>query len=363
MISQNTERDTSFLPLKKIPPAYRLTPECMKILGPEDSLKFIRARDTIVKSLPSPQAPSSTSQSNATSKETPSSSLGKQYPSRYAHLISEYKDIMYEDEFTTLCEMGAFTVQSERDEQTSPDPDDNKKILATIVKSLKGIQDNLNTAYARASFSYYHIRNLASFDDTWYFAAIDSGADSSVIGKGWYIEHHVMGPDGKPKHANLIGFNKHLSKRGLPVVCALAIVEVGTTKHLLRIHQAVYNEKADLTLLSDFQIKENGWIIDSTSRRHKSYNPDGQGHQQMQNDDGVIIPFSVRSCLMTFRIRSPTDAEMETMIPVDLTSEAPWDPTLHVDDDDVFAMTTQSTMESPTDPLVVCDPHPSESLN
>ena len=349
MMAQGAQHDGESIPLKKIPAEYRLLPQCVKILGKEKTFDFMRNRIKYLKErniLPSNDK-ANTLNTSSTSSTTPSSNLGKQYPARYAHLIQSCDD----SELEALEEIGAFAGRTEcltsDDETSETSADDSKKILATIVESIQDIQEKMHTGHARATLTHYNIRNLLAVDDTWYFAAIDNGADSSVIGKGWSIHSYVMGQNGREKRANLIGFDKNLSKRGLPVVCALAVVEVGDVKHLLRINQAVYNEKADLTLLSDFQMKEHGWLIDSTSRRHRSYNPDGTGSQQMQNDDGVIIPFSVRSCLMTFKIRKPTTDEMETMTPIDLTSDAPWDPQAHVElDDDVILLTQTSQPES-----------------
>eukprot|EP00978_Attheya_sp_CCMP212_P001993 scaffold4106_cov58-Attheya_sp.AAC.4 len=106
-------------------------------------------------------------------------------------------------------------------------------------------------------------------------------------------------------------------------------------KILLIVNQAVYNESQSLTLLSEFQLKHNDWIVDTTHKKHKSYNSSGLGSQQMEKED-TIIPFQLRSCLMTFNIRAPTDQELIDMTPITLTDENPWNPKEHDDVNETF---------------------------
>eukprot|EP00978_Attheya_sp_CCMP212_P044912 scaffold326867_cov35-Attheya_sp.AAC.1 len=50
----------------------------------------------------------------------------------------------------------------------------------------------------------------------------------------------------------------------------------------------------------------------------------------------TIIPFQLRSCLMPFNIRAPTDQELMDMPPITLTDENPWNPKEHDDVDETF---------------------------
>ena len=132
------------------------------------------------------------------------------------------------------------------------------------------------------------------------------------------------------------------------MVTAYCIAEIDKEKYLLLVNQAVYNESQSLTLLSEFQLKHNDWIVDTTSKKHKSYNPTGYGFQQMEKGD-VVIPFQLKQCLMTFNIRPPTDAELATMTPVILTDEIPWNPKDHDDTAAAFYANTVNASNSNSD--------------
>eukprot|EP00978_Attheya_sp_CCMP212_P028621 scaffold99410_cov33-Attheya_sp.AAC.1 len=119
------------------------------------------------------------------------------------------------------------------------------------------------------------------------------------------------------------------------MVSATCIAQLNDEKILLIVNQAVYNESQLLTLLSEFQLKHNDWIVDTTHKKHKSYNSSGFGSQQMEKED-TIIPFQLRSCLMTFNIRAPTDQELIDMTPITLTDENPWNPKEHDDVNETF---------------------------
>ena len=82
---------------------------------------------------------------------------------------------------------------------------------------------------------------------------IDSGADTCVIGKGWHVIADTK------RRVNVIGFDKKvILKHSLPLVSAVTIVEPDDGNQImLRIHQAVWNEDSQHTLLSDYQLREH----------------------------------------------------------------------------------------------------------
>ena len=92
----------------------------------------------------------------------------------------------------------------------------------------------------------------ASEDGIYHPAIIDNGADTCVLGKGW--ELIAKYPNRK---ANVIGFDNDIAvKRHLPIVSAITAVDVGDDTYLLRVNEAVYNESAQHSLLSDYQLRE-----------------------------------------------------------------------------------------------------------
>ena len=70
-------------------------------------------------------------------------------------------------------------------------------------------------------------------------------------------------------------------KSNLPIVSAITTVDLpdGSSVSLV-VHEGVYNETANHSLLSEFQIREFGIIIDSTCHRH------GGAQQMVIQDDG-----------------------------------------------------------------------------
>lgn len=233
---------------------------------------------------------------------------------------------------------------------------DTQAQIDQVIASVAALTERLETANilsVHASVTYYHFTGLTSLDNEWFTVALDNGADTSVLGKGWWIEDYVTGESGQPKFANLVGFDPIMRKRNLPVVSALALFQIGKFKYLLRANQAVYNDEVDLTLLSEFQVKHNNWIVDSTARHHRSYNECGHGLQQMEHieddsDAHTVIPFRLRHCLMTFNVREPTAEERQELTPIDITSPAPWHPQDQTDADDPFALRlAQYTTDAP----------------
>jgi len=264
--------------------------------------------------------------------------------------------------------------QDAQDEDDDADENRTADVIAELqadIKTLLTKAQDANILCVHANVQHYRILALASSDNRWYIVALDNGADTSVLGKGWWVQSYVMGPNGDKKYANLVGFDPIVRKCRLPMVSALGLLEIGPYKFLLRVNQAVYNEEVDLTLLSEFQVKNNNWIVDTTAKHHRSYNTCGHGLQQMEYEDeeghSTIIPFRLRNCLMTFTIREPTAQERESMTPIDITSDSPWQPQDQTDQDDIFAYRLAQYTHNPSEQYHAPDPLPetddSDSLN
>ena len=168
----------------------------------------------------------------------------------------------------------------------------------------------------------------------------DTGADTSVIGKGWRILQ-FYGPS-----ISLIGFDsKHARKKDLRLCTAETIVEHPSgSKHLVRIHQAVYNPTATSTLLSEYQLSEFGCKIDTKPKYH-TYPNGEQGSQSFTlPESSKSWIFDIDSCLMTLPHRMPSWEESETLEPEDITSMAQWNPGDHESQDNISPYLVSKTI-------------------
>jgi hypothetical protein len=159
----------------------------------------------------------------------------------------------------------------------------------------------------------------AALDDE-YLAICDSGADSHFFAKGWLVTGHtgrkvsVIGWDGAPARSRL-----------LPLVTAETVVETAHGPIIIEGGEGVHNKNSNVTLLSEFCMRESGIVVDSVSRRHKGSNGQ-QGTQSIQLSATTSIELEVRDALMSFRIREPTDSERETLPRYRISPHGPWNP-------------------------------------
>lgn len=132
----------------------------------------------------------------------------------------------------------------------------------------------------------------------------DAGADTTVVGRSWYVEEQYS-----HRFANLVGFSPDLKKMALPIVTAVTWVETPQFRGLIRVKEAIANMDSDLSLISEYQFRDSGCIVDSVHRKHK-LSEDQQGTQRIVTpENGTTIPLQLRSGLMTFTSRLPTREE------------------------------------------------------
>ena len=90
----------------------------------------------------------------------------------------------------------------------------------------------------------------------------------------------------------------------IPIVTAYLKVK---TNHgipvLLKINEAAYNAASPITLLSEYQIREHGYIVDSVASKHKT-SLNTYGTQCIVLSDDIYLPFVDRGGLMGFEILS-----------------------------------------------------------
>ena len=158
----------------------------------------------------------------------------------------------------------------------------------------------------------------------------DAGADTTVVGRSWYVEEQYAN-----RFANLVGFSPDLKKMAMPIVTAVTWIETPTFRGLIRVHEAIANMESDLSLISEYQFRDSGCIVDSVHRQHK-LSEDQQGTQRIVAPDGeTTIPLQLRSGLMTFTSRLPSREEYLRYKDdaIDLTQAGMvWKPRDHTDD-------------------------------
>jgi len=131
------------------------------------------------------------------------------------------------------------------------------------------------------------------------YAISDGGADSTIIGQNAKVIDYTG------RSANLVGYDPATTRSGkIPIVSAFLKVRSsapGGIPVLLRVNEAPYNRHSPVTLLSEYQIREYGLIIDSVATKHKG--PHGKfGTQRLQISELLHIPFEDRGGLMGFEL-------------------------------------------------------------
>jgi hypothetical protein len=123
----------------------------------------------------------------------------------------------------------------------------------------------------------------------------------------------------------VVGFDHETDiKRNHPIVSAITALDLPNGQSvLLLVHEGIYNETSSHSLLSEFQLKEFGIVIDSICHRHG-------GAQQMiikdSNDSDILtIPLDLAGCMVHFKHRLPTVEDMSSLKQYCLThGDTPW---------------------------------------
>ena len=162
--------------------------------------------------------------------------------------------------------------------------------------------------------------NQLFLPEKYHISILDSGADTCVIGQGWEILSIC-----NSRSANVVGFDHEAAvKRNLPIVSGITTVDLPDgSSILLVVHEGIYNETAKHSLLSEFQLREFGIVIDSTCHRH------GGAQQMVIQDDNntVVVPLELAGCMIHFKHRLPTHEELASLKQYCLTQgDTPWKP-------------------------------------
>jgi hypothetical protein len=126
-------------------------------------------------------------------------------------------------------------------------------------------EHNIHTSISINNTLYNKCMNLLFLPEKYHISIIHGGADTCVLGKGWEIlSIHSS------SRANVVGFDHETAiKRNLPIVSAITVLDLPNGQSvLLLVHEGIYNGTSNHSLLSEFQLREFGIVIDSICHRH-----------------------------------------------------------------------------------------------
>ena len=233
-------------------------------------------------------------------------------------------------------------VQAETEEEESTSDEEVQTLLQCLnsINKLNSQPQFFNARTfqtVRAHTNYWALNFNSSVD----ICIVDSGADSHVGGDAWLPLSPLSGPT--VQRANVIGFDETSTrKNGLPIVAAVTRVETNEGPMLLRAKHLIYNQTSKQTLLSTFQMRQLGLIVDDVSRQHWK-DKDKRGTQTIIFPD-TSIDLILRAALFTFKISKPTleeyantpdeciiDVGLDNWIPISIQrTYKPFIPFLHL---------------------------------
>jgi hypothetical protein len=108
--------------------------------------------------------------------------------------------------------------------------------------------------------------NLLHLPDKYHISILDGGVNTCVLGQGWeFLSVH------NTRRANVVGFDHEAAvKRNLTIVSEITAVDLPDgISVLLIVCEAIYNDTASHSLLSEFQVRDFGVKINSICHKHR----------------------------------------------------------------------------------------------
>src|SRR5688500_12013295 len=135
------------------------------------------------------------------------------------------------------------------------------RIGAMVHRVEDNVEVQANIEYERRFANVVHTPRIS-------YAICDSGADSCVVGKTAKLESITM------RTASLIGYDPQTTKpSSLPIVTALLKTKsADNIPMLIYLHEAVYNQNSTNTLISEYQVREHGIVVDFVASKHLTTN-------------------------------------------------------------------------------------------
>jgi hypothetical protein len=162
--------------------------------------------------------------------------------------------------------------------------------------------------------------NLLHLPEKYQIRILHGGADTCVLGQGSEVlsVHNT-------RRANVVGFDHEAAvKTILPIVSAITEADLPDgISVILIVHEAICNDTANHSLLSEFQLRDFGVKIDSICHKHG-------GTQKMVIQDvgsSLVVPLELAGCMIHFKHRLPTTEEINSLKQYCLTrGDTPWNP-------------------------------------
>jgi hypothetical protein len=173
--------------------------------------------------------------------------------------------------------------------------------------------------------------NLLHLPEKYHISILDGRADTYVLGQGWEVlsVHNT-------RRANVLGFDHEAAiKRNLPIVSTIPAVDLPDgISVILIVHEAIYNDTANHSLFSEFQLRDFGVKVDSICHKH------GETQKMEIQDVGssLVVPLELAGCMIHFKHRLPTIEEINSLKQYCLMQgDTPWNPSSFSDQvSDVF---------------------------
>ena len=126
------------------------------------------------------------------------------------------------------------------------------------------VSDMNHVATIRASL--YHLNKFELIKE--HLVISDTGADSYLAGDGWLMLYDPNGPC--VPCVNVVGYCQQSTRQnGLTMgpMCMKASIRGGQTKFIFGV-QMIANIKSNHSLVTPYQLRELGFLVDDVSKRH-----------------------------------------------------------------------------------------------
>ena len=198
-------------------------------------------------------------------------------------------------QYPTVNRANAMTAVLDKTASLDSDSDEDDVDDDWIARQFKvtTMSDEDEDIVVKAHFEYAE----AYKGDPKVYAISDGGADSFVLGK--YA--HVINETGR--YATLVGYDpQNTRSTKVPIVSAYLKVKTNVgVPVFLKANEATYKADNPITLLSEYQIREYGMVIDSVAIKHKKSATEF-GTQRFELSSLLHIPFEDRGGIMGFEI-------------------------------------------------------------
>jgi hypothetical protein len=184
----------------------------------------------------------------------------------------------------------------------------NHNVICTVHTKETKVNANVSMEESNCSYEY---------------ALIDSACDTcGVGGDAWHIDSVVSG-----KTVSVSGYNpQETVQDNVQVGSAITAVDLPTGETVLvRVNEATMLGPQANSLLSKVQMLHFNVIVEDTAKLF--------GGKAFLQKDEYVFPLTLRDAMVTLKIRKPNSLELKECFLVDLTSDLPWEPTEHQEEE------------------------------